>query len=288
MGWDGKDCWAGLIKMRSWLGTQFMAFFWLIARILTFRDKKYRMLTFRQKVPYFNVSRQNRVVFNCFATKQCWGMLKMWGQSLFCNQPSKCTTYLLLCISFMNNSQTKSSGYNKMQRRLIVSMSLSGSLWLPLAHSGSLWLAVRLSLALSGPLWLSLARSPALSGSLWLSLALSGSLWLPLAHSGSLWLAVRLVTKVMSSSGRSLFHWLNAMAQGYVLSCQGNFLSPTVCLLSQQQSGVPPQPCIVSLTFTPSSKRLLLLALLWLLLVLLLLLPLSHRQAMCNRTNLGQ
>ena len=165
---------AGLIKMRSYLGTQFMTFFRLIARILTLRDKKYRMLTFRQKVPYFNVSRQNRVVFNCFATKQCWGMLKMWGQPLFCNQPSKCTTatYLLLCISFMNNSQTKSSGYNKMQRRLIVSMSLSGSLWLPLAHSGSLWLAVRLSLALSGSLWL----SPALSGSLWLFLALSGSL----------------------------------------------------------------------------------------------------------------
>ena len=36
----------------------------------------------RQKVPYFNVLRQNRVVFNCFATKQCWGMLKMWGQPL--------------------------------------------------------------------------------------------------------------------------------------------------------------------------------------------------------------
>ena len=81
----------------------------------------------RQKVPYFNVSRQNRVLFNCFATKQCWGMLKMWGQPLFCNQPSKCTTatYLLLCISFMNNSQTKSSGYNEMQRRLIVSVSTS-------------------------------------------------------------------------------------------------------------------------------------------------------------------
>ena len=40
---------AGLIKMRSRLGTQFMAFFWLIARILTFRDKKYRILTFRDK-----------------------------------------------------------------------------------------------------------------------------------------------------------------------------------------------------------------------------------------------
>ena len=110
----------GLIKMRSWLGTRFMTFFRLIVRILTFRDKKYRILTFCQKVPYFNVLRQNRVVFNCFATKQCWGMLKMWGQPLFCNQPSTTATYLLLCISFMNNSQTKSSGYNKMQRWLIV------------------------------------------------------------------------------------------------------------------------------------------------------------------------
>ena len=40
---------AGLIKMRSRLGTQFLAFFRLIARILTFCDKKYRILTFRDK-----------------------------------------------------------------------------------------------------------------------------------------------------------------------------------------------------------------------------------------------
>ena len=32
---------------------------------------------FRQKIPYFKVSRQKRVLFNCFATKQCLGMLKM-------------------------------------------------------------------------------------------------------------------------------------------------------------------------------------------------------------------
>ena len=32
---------------------------------------------FRQKIPYFDVSRQKRVLFNCFATKQCLGMLKM-------------------------------------------------------------------------------------------------------------------------------------------------------------------------------------------------------------------
>ena len=35
--------------MRNRLGTQFMAFFRLIARILMFRDKKYRILTFRDK-----------------------------------------------------------------------------------------------------------------------------------------------------------------------------------------------------------------------------------------------
>ena len=40
---------SGLIKIRSRLGTQFMAFFRLIARILTFRDKKYRILAFRDK-----------------------------------------------------------------------------------------------------------------------------------------------------------------------------------------------------------------------------------------------
>ena len=28
-----------------------------------------------QKIPYFDVSRQKRVLFNCFATKQCSGML---------------------------------------------------------------------------------------------------------------------------------------------------------------------------------------------------------------------
>ena len=39
---------------------------------------------FRQKIPYFDASRQKRVLFNCFATKQCLGMLKMWGKPLFC------------------------------------------------------------------------------------------------------------------------------------------------------------------------------------------------------------
>ena len=96
----------------------------------------------------------------------------------------------------MNNSQTKSSGYNKMQRRLIVSMSFYGSLWLTLvrcpALSGSLWP----SLPVSGSLCLTLALSGSLSGSLWLTLAHSGSLpdslWLPLALSGSLRLSLAL------------------------------------------------------------------------------------------------
>ena len=35
--------------MRSQLTAQFMPFFWLIARILTFCDKKYRILTFCNK-----------------------------------------------------------------------------------------------------------------------------------------------------------------------------------------------------------------------------------------------
>ena len=41
----------------------------------------------RQKVPYFNVSRQNRVVFNCFATKHAKDVRS--GQPLFCNQPPR-------------------------------------------------------------------------------------------------------------------------------------------------------------------------------------------------------
>ena len=45
-------------------------FFRLLARIFTI---------FNKKIPYFDVSQQNRVLFNCFATKQCFGMLKMRG-----------------------------------------------------------------------------------------------------------------------------------------------------------------------------------------------------------------
>ena len=55
---------------------------------------------FWQNVAFFNESRQKKVLFNCFATKQCWGTIKMWvslshygSDSLsvsfwFVNQPS--------------------------------------------------------------------------------------------------------------------------------------------------------------------------------------------------------
>ena len=48
----------GLIKMRSQLAAQFLPF--SSAFSMYFKVS-------RQKVPYFNASRQNRVVFNCFA-----------------------------------------------------------------------------------------------------------------------------------------------------------------------------------------------------------------------------
>ena len=32
---------------------------------------------FWQKIPYFDISRQKRILFNCFATKQCLGTIKM-------------------------------------------------------------------------------------------------------------------------------------------------------------------------------------------------------------------
>ena len=61
---SGKKCGAGFHRTCS-------HFFWLIANILVIFDKKY-------------ASRQKRVLFNCFTTKQCLGMLKMWGKRLFC------------------------------------------------------------------------------------------------------------------------------------------------------------------------------------------------------------
>ena len=75
-------------------------------------------------------------------------------------------------------------------------LTLSGSLWLTLALSGSL----------SGSLWLSLARCPALPGSLWLSLALPGSLWLSLALFGSLRISLR-----YSTLSWSVIHYLDCV-----------------------------------------------------------------------------
>ena len=111
----------------------------------------------QQKVPYFNLN---------FSTslKNIWCGLAAGLNSVSCAQTRREFQIYCCCaslsFSFMNNSQTKSPGYNKMQRHsLIVSLARSGShsssIWLPLAHSGSLRLAVRLSLA----------RCPALSGS---------------------------------------------------------------------------------------------------------------------------
>ena len=164
-------------KMQSQLEAQYMPFFWLIAltfcdkkyRISTHCDKKYCILTISNKTElYSTVLQQDNVVFNSFATKQCWGMLTaMWGQPLSCSQPPKCTTATYASV-----------GYR-------LSLSLSGSLC-SLALFGFLWLAVWLPLAPSGSLWLALARSLAHSlappGSLLLTLALLGSLWLSLAR----------------------------------------------------------------------------------------------------------
>ena len=78
--------------------------------------------------------------------------------------------------------------------------SFHGTLWLSLAHSGSLWLAVRLSPALSG----------SLPDFLWVPLALSDSLRLSLTLSGSLLISkfdyqalTRLTMPLLSSERRS-------------------------------------------------------------------------------------
>ena len=86
---------------------------------------------FRQKIPYFDMSRQKRVLFNCFATKQCLGMLKMAppGSNLL-SRAFTGSLWLLLDLS------------------LSLSMALCDS------HSGSHWP----SLPLSGILWPSLAH----------------------------------------------------------------------------------------------------------------------------------
>ena len=80
----GKEIW---VADFSWIGFQYLddirvgesvesalsAFAAIFLAHSTYFDN------FRQKNAYFDISRQKRVLFNCFATKQCLGMLKMWG-----------------------------------------------------------------------------------------------------------------------------------------------------------------------------------------------------------------
>ena len=50
----------------------------LSAHLQPFFSTHYAYLNnFRQKIPYFDAAPQRRVLFNCFATKQCLGMQKM-------------------------------------------------------------------------------------------------------------------------------------------------------------------------------------------------------------------
>ena len=101
------------------LSAHLQPFFWPIGRILTIFDKKYRIL---------------RVLFDCFATKQCLGMLWLLLVSLSGSLPVSLWLSMALCDSH------------------------SGSLWLPLALTYSL----RLSLTLSGSYWISPCLSLAL------------------------------------------------------------------------------------------------------------------------------
>ena len=117
--------------MRSQLAAQFMLFFRLIARILTFRDKKYRNLTFRNKTElYWPVLQQNNVdtCLRCEATLSG----SLWPSLA---HPGSLWLSLARCPAH------------------------SGSLWLSLALSGPLWLSLDLSGLLSGSLWLPLALS---------------------------------------------------------------------------------------------------------------------------------
>ena len=122
-------------------------FFRLLARIFN---------NFRQKIPFFDVSRQKRVLFGLALTGSPCGSL-----------------WLLMALS----------------------LPLSGSLWLSVtptlaptgsnllsqAFTGSLWLLLDLSLSLSSSLWLSVTPTLALNGSHCHSLAYSGPLWLTIA-----------------------------------------------------------------------------------------------------------
>ena len=76
--------WAEQHKMRSQLTAQFMPFFRLIARILTFRDKKYRILMFRDK--------KYRILTFCDKTELYLTVLQQ-------NNVEACSLWLSLALS---------------------------------------------------------------------------------------------------------------------------------------------------------------------------------------------
>ena len=100
--------------MWSWLH-----FFGLRAHILTI---------FGKKIPYFDTSRQKRVSFNCFATKQCLGMLTCsfrLSLALFGSYWTSPCLSLALCDSHSGSHW--------------LSLPLAGILWPSLAHYCSLF-----------------------------------------------------------------------------------------------------------------------------------------------------
>ena len=115
--------------MRSRLGTQFVAFFRLIARILTLRDNQYRILTFRDK-----------------------------KYRIFSFRDKK---YRILTFRDRTELYVFHSGSLWLSLALRLTLAHSGSLWLAvrlsLALSGSLWLPLARCPTLSGSLWLSQA-----------------------------------------------------------------------------------------------------------------------------------
>ena len=108
---------------------------------------------FRQKIPYFDVSRQKRVLFSLALTGSLCGSL-----------------WLLLALSLSLSVTPTLAPFG--------SLALNGSLRLSLALSGSYWISPCLSLALYGSLWLPLWLPLTLTATVWLTLALSGSLLL--------------------------------------------------------------------------------------------------------------
>ena len=81
-------------KMRSQLAAQFMPFFRLIARILTFRDKKYRILTFCNKTElYLTVLQQNNVEA-CLRCEASLSFVPSLPQAPYCSPNLRTTSSL--------------------------------------------------------------------------------------------------------------------------------------------------------------------------------------------------